>query len=217
MLQKQSYPASVKRAVVRIIHGSPEWEEVQNGKRLRLSPDLMDQARLAAGGASNDSIRRWLETDISDEAEKERLSHRGRKPGHSEDFRMICLGHGIKRRIALLSLSADHIIDFARGCFNVTLRQPYVSELLTSHGLTSQLAMARNSRMTDPKVADDCVEFILELRRAAKDFPGLIAMDETGLWSNVVQRRTYHFSHQYEKFIFLPDPLNPQFGFLSRS
>lgn len=217
MLHKQSYASSVKRATVRFIHSSPEWAEVQKGKRLRLSPSLLDQARTIAGGASNDSIRRWLDTDISDDAEEERLSHRGRKPGHSVDFRMICLGHGIKRRLDLLPLSAEHIIEFARGCFNVELRQPYVSELLTSHGITSQLAMARNSRMTDPKVADDSVEFILELRRAANEFPGLLGMDETGLWSNVVERRTYHFSSQYVMTFFLPTRPNAQNRSLSPS
>lgn len=196
MLTKQSYSSATKQATIRFIKASPELAELRNGKRLRLSPDLLKQARTVAGGASTDSIHRWLRTDVSEEAEKERLSRRGRKPGHSEDFRMVCLGHGISRRLEFLSLSADHIIEFARGCFDVELRQQYVSELLTGYGITSQLAMTRNSRMTDPQVAEDAVQFILELRRAAKEFPRLKVMDETGLWSNVVERRTYHFRNQ---------------------
>lgn len=196
MSTKQSYSSATKQATVRFIQASSEWAELRKGKRLRLSPALLEQARTVSGGASNDSIHRWLNTDISDEAEEERLSRRGRKPGHSEDFRMVCLGFGISRRLEFLTLSGEHIIDFARGCFDVELRQQYVSELLTSYGITSQLAMSRNSRMTDPKVADESVEFILELRRGEKKFPRLMAMDETGLWSNVVERRTYHFRNQ---------------------
>lgn len=202
MEKKQSYSNAIKQATVRLIHASPEWAEIQSDTRTRLSPGLMEQARAVSGGASNDSIRRWLTSDISEESEKHRLSLRGREAAHSEDFLSLAVGYAIHRRLELLPLSAQDIIDWARGFFNVNLRHQFVSELLTRHGLSSQLAMARNSRMVDPQVAEDCVAFILELRQARKFFRRLLVMDETGLWSNTIQRKTYHFRHQYEILIF---------------
>ena len=150
-----------------------------------------------SGGASTDAIHRWLTSDISADAESERLSQRGRHQSFSEDFQKLCVGFGVHRRLSLLTLEAKDVIDFGRGFFNVELTPSYISRLLTGHGMSSQLAMARNSRMVSPKVADDCVDFILLLRRLKREFPGLLGMDETGLWSNTVARRTYHFRSQY--------------------
>lgn len=194
--QKSSYSNDVKQATVRLIEASPEWAELQAGKRLRLSTDLMSQARTVSGGATPQSIRNWLKTDISKEEEDERLHHRGRKSIHSPEFLKLAVGHAVERRLGLAPVSSQDIIDWARGFLNKILRQQFVSELLTSHGLSSQRTLARNSRMVDLNVADQSVEFVLEQRRWRKEFPGLMVMDETGLWSNTIPNQTYHFIGQ---------------------
>lgn len=49
--------------------------------------------------------------------------------------------------------------------------------------------------MTSEEVVDDAISAIEEIR--SYDFPPhrIIAMDETGLWSNVAKPKTYHFKN----------------------
>jgi hypothetical protein len=196
--EKNSYTFEERQAALRIIYASEDWAEMCAGKRRRLTPTTMSLARTASGGASNDALHRWLIEDNSPENIAERLSRRGRKPSYSEDFKDIVVGYAISRRLDNKPVSAEDLMNFALGCFNISLRSQRVSEIMRDYGLSSQLSVPRNSRMVDYQVAEDCVKFILELRALLKLFPNLLFMDETGLWSNVVQRRTYHFSNQYE-------------------
>lgn len=201
--KKHSYSFGEKLAVVRLVKTSSDWKDIQARKRRRLSPATMDLARSASGGASDDSIRRWLSLNIdedsavAEEEEKERLAARGAKVKYEANFKALLVGHSIHRRLSFRAVDAQNLIDFARGTFGMIIRQQRVSEILNSYGFSSQLSMGRNSRMTDEKVAEDCVAFILELRERRKAFPGLLVMDETGLWSNVVARLTYHFRNLY--------------------
>ena len=158
----------------------------------------MSLARVASGGASDRSIRNWLSTDINSEASNERLSKRGRKKKLSEDFIAIVVGFAIDRRLALKAVNAQDLIDFARGYFNINISKQRISEILQKYGFSSQLSMERNSRMTDDQVAMDSLDFILQLRQERKEFKRSLVMDETGLWSNVVQRLTYHFVNWYK-------------------
>ena len=128
---------------------------------------------------------------------EERLSRRGRKSNFTDDFEKLLVGYAIDRRLHLYSVSAQDILDFSLGTFAISLRQQRVSEILIRHHFSSQLSVSRNSRMTDTKVADDCVAFILKLRQEMKSFDDVWVMDETGLWSNVVNRKTYHFVNLY--------------------
>lgn len=178
---------------MRLILESREWADIQAHKRRRISPQLMSLARTASGGASNHTIRNWLATDITPDAAKERLRKRGRRKKFSRDFLALLVGHAIDRRLDLLPLNAQHLIDFARGYFNIKITFQRISEVLHQFEFSSQLSMARNSRMTDEQVAQDSLDFILEVRRQREQFARILVMDETGLWSNVVQRLTYHF------------------------
>jgi len=196
--EKSSYSDGERLAAVRIIVGSREWEDIQAHKRQRISPQLMSLARVASGGASDRSIRNWLSTDINSEAWNERLSKRGRKKKLSEDFIAIVVGFAIDRRLALKAVNAQDLIDFARGYFNINISKQRISEILQKYGFSSQLSMERNSRMTDEQVAMDSLDFILQLRQERKEFKRLLVMDETGLWSNVVQRLTFHFVNWYK-------------------
>ncbi len=207
--EKRSYPFGVKLATVRIVKAQTDWKEVEQGKRRRLSLDTMTLARAASGGASDDAIRKWMNSnidedpDIAEKEEKERLSLRGAKLKFEPDFQALLVGHAIHRRLSFRAVNAQDLIDFARGTFGINIVQQRISEILIAYGFSSQLSMGRNSRMTDEKVAEDCVAFILELRVLLKAFKKLMVMDETGLWSNVVARLTYHFRNLYELQLLL--------------
>lgn len=207
--EKRSYPFGVKLATVRIVKAQSDWEEIQEGKRRRLSADTLTLARAASGGASDDAIRKWLNSnidedpEIAEKEEKERLSLRGAKLKLESDFQALLVGHAIHRRLSFRAVNAQDLIDFARGTFGIDIAQQRISEILIAYGFSSQLSMGRNSRMTDEKVAEDCVAFILELRVLRKTFKKLMVMDETGLWSNVVARLTYHFRNLYGILLLL--------------
>lgn len=201
--EKSSYSDGERLAAVRIIVQSKEWGEIQAHKRQRITPRLMSLARTASGGASDDTIRNWLRTDINPEKSKERLSKRGRKKKLAEDFIAVLVGFAVDRRLALKAVNAQDLIDFARGYFNITISKQRISEILESYGFSSQLSMERNSRMTDEQVAMDSLDFILRLRQERKKIKRLLVMDETGLWSNVVQRLTYHFINWYKNYFII--------------
>ena len=57
--------------------------------------------------------------------------------------------------------------------------------------------------MTTPKVVADSIEFLNTLREYGYSRDRIISMDETGLWSNVVQGRTYHYRGGYVSQLFL--------------
>ncbi len=57
--------------------------------------------------------------------------------------------------------------------------------------------------MTDLDVANEAVEFLLSLRARRLRPDQILFMDETGLWSNAVERRTYNFVNLYATLIFL--------------
>ena len=46
-------------------------------------------------------------------------------------------------------------------------------------------------------VVEDALDAILELRSYEFSPDQLLFMDETGLWSNVAQPKTYHFANGY--------------------
>jgi hypothetical protein len=201
--RKRSYSFHEKLATVRIVKAQKDWEEIVNGKRRRLSLSTLDLARAASGGASDDAIRRWVFSNIdeapeeAEEEEAERLAKRGAKQKYTVEFKVLVVGHAIHRRLSFRAVGAQDLIDFSRGTFGIEVLQQRISEILHEYGFSSQLSMGRNSRMTDEKVAEDCVGFILELRECLKTFKKLLVMDETGLWSNVVKRLTYHFVNLY--------------------
>lgn len=206
--EKKSYSFGVKLATVRFIKATSDWKEIQERKRRRLSSSTMSLARATSGGATPEAIHNWLklnldeEPELAEEEERERLAKRGAKQKLEADFKALLVGYAIHRRLSFRAVGAQDLIDFARGIFGKVILQQRVSEILNGYGFTSQLSMGRNSRMTDEKVAEDCVAFILELRQVRKSFWSLLVMDETGLWSNVVARLTYHFRNLCEIVTF---------------
>jgi hypothetical protein len=157
------------------------------------SPNVLASA--AAGGASKRSINRWENVKLSDEAVDDRLSRRGRHKLVSEEKDMLMVGFFIDCRLNFLSVSREKVIAFAKDYLGVTPRPQYISELLAKHGITLQTAKARSSRLTDEKVVDDAIATLLEIRALGFEPDCIIILDETGLWSNVYDPRTYHFKN----------------------
>ncbi len=95
MKRAQSYSNEIKQSTVRVVLESPEWKEICEGKRQRLSTRTLDLASVVAGGADHKTINRWMKSDISPEAEKERLSQRGRKLEIPLSLRVLSAGYAI--------------------------------------------------------------------------------------------------------------------------
>ena len=72
---------------------------------------------------------------------------------------------------------------------------------MSEYGLSYQMAMSRNSRMTSIEVAAS-FDFLMDIRSMDLDPKDIIVMDETGLWSNVTRKRTYHFINLCELLQF---------------
>lgn len=197
MKRTRSYSTDTKAATVAYVQSTPEWGEIQDGARKRLSHQVMSQAQVLSGGASPDAIHRWLSEDISPSAEIERLSHRGAKPVLAEDLVKLAVGFAIDLRLDLQAVNRERIIDFIYGFCGIKPQPQRVSDWLREHGFSSQMSLARSTRMTDLEVANEAVDFLLDLRARNLQPNQILVMDETGLWSNTVERRTYSFKNLY--------------------
>lgn len=202
MKRTRSYSNDTKAATVAFVKGTPEWEQIRDGVHERLPHSVLDQARQLSGGASNDTIHRWIFNDISPSAEKERLSHRGSKPLFPEDMIKLAVGYAVDLRLDLQAVDRAKIVDFVHGFCGIKAQPQRVSEWLLDHGFSSQMSMPRSSRMTSLEVAEEAVEFLLSLRRRKLEPNQILFMDETGLWSNVVERRTYNSRNLCEPLTF---------------
>ena len=210
MKRGRSYSSDTKSATVAFVKGTKEWEQIRDGVHERLSHSVLAQARLLSGGASDDTIHRWLFDDISPSAEKERLSRRGSKPLFPEDMVKLAMGFAVDLRLDLQAVDRGAIVDFVHGFCGIKPQPQRVSEWLLSHGFSSQMSMARSSRMTSLEVAEEAVEFLLSLRHMNLQPNQILFMDETGLWSNVVERRTYNFRNLYATSSFRLSDLSRQ-------
>lgn len=153
----------------------------------------MEIAVSTSGGASVRSIYRWKEQDISQEAIDKRLGRRGRKPLLSDSQQCLLVGYVVDRRRSFLSVSLRDVADFATSYLHEDLRLPYISETLARFGLSNQKVLTRSSRMVSEEVVEDALSTIAAIREYGFPPNRILAMDETGLWSNVSSPRTYHF------------------------
>jgi hypothetical protein len=64
---------------------------------------------------------------------------------------------------------------------------------MNEFGFSSQKAMSRSSRMVTEEVVDAAISSLEEIRSYGFGSDQLLFMDETGLWSNVREPRTYHY------------------------
>lgn len=173
-------------------------------------PDPLHLARIASGGASRSQIYAWLNEDLSDESQKVKEETRGADPKLNEDQVMLLLGFAVSERSSLKPVSLQSLQLFTESHLGKKLSYSTLSRIMSEHGFSSQKTMVRNSRMISPEVVDDALSLIEEIRSYKFPPNRIICMDETGLWSNVAQPKTYHFKNWcvidelYEWCQFLP-------------
>lgn len=194
MSRKHSYSAATKRATVRALQEGRRLK-AQSG-RPRVSSYKM--ASRVSGGACRQAIHSWESVSLTDQAVKKRLSRRGRRGLLSTEEENLLVGYSVHRRLNLRVLRRAHLVQFATSYFGKTPSPQLISKLLKKHRFSLQKTMVRCSRLVSEKVVDDAVEFLATLRQ--RNFPPdrIISMDETGLWSNVVSPKTYHFVNWYD-------------------
>jgi hypothetical protein len=158
-------------------------------------PGSRKQASVAAGGASLRTITRWGSMDMSRDAITERLSKRGRYGYLIPEQEHLVIGYFCWRRLKHKPVDREILIEFIRGIFNIELLPQRISELCEKYDITLQTSMSRSSRMVDEQTAQDAFEFVEEIRKLGLQPFQLLFMDETGLWSYLGRRRTYHFKN----------------------
>jgi hypothetical protein len=185
------YPLERKRAAVDVFRAA---------KRLRtehgatwLNPASL--ASVAAGGASQARIYEWLKSDLSEEAQQQHEEARGRLRVLSEDQESLLVGFAISTRTSQQPLALTDLERFCASFLGTSPSKPTLSRIMSEHGFTSQKALSRNSRMVSPEVVEDALAAIEEIRSFGFPPHRIIAMDETGLWSNVTAPKTYHFKN----------------------
>jgi len=196
------YHIERKRAAVEVLEACKKLKTEHGAKWLR--PEQL--ASVAAGGASARHIYAWAQSDLTEEAQEELEETRGRNRVLSEDQQALLVGFAVSSRSSLEHLSLDRMKNFCESYLGVKLSLSTISRIMKEFGFSSQKAMSRNSRMVSHEVVEDALSSIAEIR--SFNFPPhrVLAMDETGLWSNVTAPRTYHFSGWYE-ILFSPETL----------
>lgn len=192
---KRSYSGDTARASVRAYKAARTEKTSHPG--LALVPLSIAQA--TSGGASRQTIYNWLHTDISQEAITERLSHRGRHALLSEAQEALLVGNVMDHRLNLLPVERRTVIDFAAAYLNKNLRPQFVSTMLQKRGISLQQSLPRGSRLVDLQVVAEALKIIVELREEGWAPRNILVMDETGIWSNIVPKKTYHFRNWCEK------------------
>lgn len=180
-----------KRAAVEVYKAAKDYRS----QTCRNSIDPISIASVAAGGASRSRIFAWLKEDLSGEAQASKDEARGASLSLSEDQQMLLLGFATSTRSSLEGINLTKLERFCQNHLNEIPSQSTLSHIMSENGFSSQQAMTMSSRMTTEEVVDDSLSALEEIR--SYNFPPhrIICMDETGLWSNVTQPRTYPFKH----------------------
>lgn len=182
-----------RRAAVAVYNYASQFaaEAIPNG----LSP--LRLAQIASGGASPSSIYSWRNQDLSVEAYEDGPETRGRHPVLSDDQESLLVGFACHTRSCLLPVDLEGLTRFCRSHLSETPSTSTLSRIMKKHGLSSQTTMERNSRMVSEDVVEEALATIEKIRDY--DYPPnrILSMDESGLWSNVRQRQTYHFKNWY--------------------
>jgi hypothetical protein len=158
-----------------------------------LSP--LSLASAAAGGASKASIYEWLQSDFNVDTDMEGEEHRGRPRAFSEEQERLLVGFACSRRYLLKPVSLHILQRFCNSYLNVKPAMSTLHNVMAEHGFTSQRTLSRTSRMVTAEVVEDGLSSIEEIRSYGFPPHRIIYMDETGLWSNVLKPKTYHFQN----------------------
>ena len=186
---KRSYPYEQRTQVLSVLRGLEERPELSGLSQREL-------VKLASGTDHPPSVRtvyQWMRENLDQQQYMARLSCRGRRPKLTPEQTQLLLGYACHRRQALETVSLQSLVDFSSAHLRTNLSVNTISRIMRDHGFSSQRAMQRESRMTTKKLVDDAIEFLADLRSYVYTPDRIIVMDETGLWSNVVAPKTYHY------------------------
>lgn len=189
------YSIDRKRAAVDAFRAAKKLKK-ENGdysiKPLALASEV-------AGGTSKAQIYTWLKQDLSS---TERVENRRRPPACTATQEALLLGFACSVRSSHQALSREMLVKFASNYMGVKISKPTISRIMNSNAFSMQKAMGRNSRMVSVQVVDDAIEALKQIRDMGFSPDCIIAMDETGLWSNVTAPRTYHYKNWCKKSFF---------------
>lgn len=165
--------------------------------------DALDLASVASGGASRRAIFLWLKEDLSPAAVARKPENRSAVPLLNEDQEALLVGFALSCRSSLEPVSLETLKNFCEAHLPATPSLLTFSRIMTKHGFSSPKAMSRSSRMVTQEVVDNAISTIEEIRSYGFAPDQLLFMDETGLWSNVREPRTYHLRSWCENQCFL--------------
>jgi transposase len=192
------YSVDRKRAAVEVFRKAQEC--LDQDHEISLSP--MDLARAASGGASKREIYRWLKEDLSDAAIENKVENRGNHPLLSLDQVKLLLGFAVEQRCLHRAVYIQKLRVFCQSYFKLTVSKSTISNIMQNYGLSSQKSLARNSRMVSEEVVEAAIEAIEDIRGYGFPPHRIICMDETGVWSNTVKPKTYHFTNWCDNLDF---------------
>jgi hypothetical protein len=188
-MSHKHYDLSRKRAAVDVYH-EVKRRRTEDGW-ISVRPEEL--ASVAAGGASRRRIFAWLKEDLSIESQEERIENRGKARLLSDDQMRLLVGFAVATRTSLKPVSLHTLLLFCDSYLNIKPSYSTLSRILEGNGFSSQKVMARSSRMASPEVVEAALDSVLEIRSYEFLPHRILLMDETGLWSNVVAPRTFHF------------------------
>ena len=157
------------------------------------SKDAVKLASVASGGASRNEIFCWLREDLSPAAVSQKPENRGAARLLSDDQEALLVGFALCTRSSLEPVTLTTLQQFYQSHLSVTPSLPTLSRTMNEYGFSSQKAMSRSSRMVTEEVVDGAISSIEEIRSYGFEPDQLLFMDESGLWSNVREPRTYHY------------------------
>lgn len=146
---------------------------------------------------SPSSVTRLFSEDSTPAARKQRRSRKGINVKFTADIRKLIVGFCIYQRSNFRPVSGHQMILFAKQACGVTVSNSSISNIMKEFGLASRVSTPRNSRQVDKNVWEDAVTALQEIRSYNLPPNQILVMDETGLWSNKVEPRTYNPKIQY--------------------
>jgi hypothetical protein len=182
-----------KRAAVAVYRHAKRLKTEHGAKWL----NPLELAQSAAGGGSRTQIYEWRRSDLSDAAVEQHEEGRGASPCLSEDETSLLVGFACFLRSSQKPVDLKILSQFCTSHLSKTPSPSTISRIMQRFGFSSQKTMTRTSRMVSENVVDAALDAILELRSYEFSPDQLLFMDETGLWSNVAQPKTYHFANWY--------------------
>jgi hypothetical protein len=161
-----------------------------------MMPKYKDAVRLASAvsnGASSTQIKVWLKEDLSPAAVSQKPENRGAARLLSDDQEALLVGFALCSRSSSEPVTLTTLQQFCQSHLSVIPSLPTLSRTMNEFGFSSQKAMSRSSRMVTEEVVDAAISSLEEIRSYGFGSDQLLFMDETGLWSNVREPRTYHY------------------------